>query len=443
MAKKMKAWIKTIRQLFSYEELTRLARKVGFIQRQRSLTAEAFLTLCAWGDGSLACQSLQRLCADLALWHDCSLSNEGLNQRFTPRAVAFLKEVFFTLLMHQRPALSSITETYRACFTRLRILDSTSFLLPTDYGEDYQGSVSSGAKIQFEYELLSGTCLQLCVQQANDSDARFAYHTQHTILPNDLCIRDLGFFSLATLAEIDARGAYYITRLRSDIKVYIKQDGEWHEWDWESIGNRLGEGEAVEVEHVYIGHQRLYVPRLIFRRLTAEEWEKRLAYVRKKEKKKGKALSRQTLEQKKYHILLTNLPQESFDAQQVYELYSLRWQVELLFKGWKSLFDLDRVKKMKKERFECHLYGTLIAILVTQTLLFQARRYWHQREGIEISEWKALNILQSYWHRFLLHPQAMETALPSLLSLLRKHARKDRRKGEETVSDLLKKLEIW
>ena len=125
--KKMKAWIKTIRQLFSSEELTRLARKVGFIQRQRSLTAEAFLTLCAWGDRSLACQSLQRLCADLALWHDCSLSNEGLNQRFTPRAVAFLKEVFFTLLMHQRPALSSITGTYRACFTRLRILDSTSF----------------------------------------------------------------------------------------------------------------------------------------------------------------------------------------------------------------------------------------------------------------------------------------------------------------------------
>lgn len=162
-----------------------------------------------------------------------------------------------------------------------------------------------------------------------------------------------------------------------------------------------------------------------------------------KGKKEGKALSRQTLEQKKYHILLTNLPQESFDAQQVYELYSLRCQVELLFKGWKSLFDLDRVKKMKKERFECHLYGTLIAILVTKTLLLQARRYWHQREGIEISEWKALNILQSYWHRFLLHPQAMETALPSLLSLLRKHARKDRRKGEETVSDLLKKLGIW
>ncbi|BBW96544.1 hypothetical protein ACPVTF_07600 [Geobacillus icigianus] len=52
----------------------------------------------------------------------------------------------------------------------------------------------------------------------------------------------------------------------------------------------------------------------------------------KKKKRKGKALTRQTLEQKKYHILPTNLPQESF-GQQVYELYSLRWPIELLFKA--------------------------------------------------------------------------------------------------------------
>ncbi|WMJ16498.1 transposase [Geobacillus proteiniphilus] len=144
MEKQMKAWIQTIRQLFSPEELTRLARKTGFIRRQRSLTAEAFLTLCAWGDGSLAKQSLQRLCAALTLWHGCSLSSEGLNQRFTDRAVAFLREVFFLLLLHQRPLLLSAMETYRTCFTRLRILDSTSFLVPADYGEDYRGSVSSG-----------------------------------------------------------------------------------------------------------------------------------------------------------------------------------------------------------------------------------------------------------------------------------------------------------
>lgn len=197
------------------------------------------------------------------------------------------------------------------------------------------------------------------------------------------------------------------------------------------------------MEHVYIGQERLYVPRLVFRRLTAEEWQKRMAYVRKKEKRKGKALTRQTLEQKKYHILLTNLPQESFDGQQVYELYSLRWQIELLFKAWKSVFDLEKVKEMKKERFECHLYGTLIAILATQTFLFQARMYWHQKEDIQISEQKALDLLQSYWHQLLLRSHMAEINLFSLLSLLRKHAKKGRRKGEETASDILTKLEIW
>ncbi|WP_231563719.1 MULTISPECIES: transposase [Anoxybacillus] len=86
---------------------------------------------------------------------------------------------------------------------------------------------------------------------------------------------------------------------------------------------------------------------------------------KKRKKKREGAGTPNPRTKKKYHILLTNLPQESFDGQQVYELYSLRWQIELLFKAWKSVFDLAKVKKMKKERFECHLYGTLIAILVT------------------------------------------------------------------------------
>lgn len=103
-------------------------------------------------------------------------------------------------------------------------------------------------------------------------------------------------------------------------KSIYKEENQWKEWEWESIGKQLKEGEALEVENVYIGHERLYIPRLIFRRLTEEEWQKRMAYVRKKEKRRGKALARQTLEQKKYHILLTNLPQESFEGQQVYEL---------------------------------------------------------------------------------------------------------------------------
>lgn len=75
--------------------------------------------------------------------------------------------------------------------------------------------------------------------------------------------------------------------------------------------------------------------------------------------------------------------------------------------------------------------------------MFQARMYWHQKEDIEISERKALDLLQSYWHQLLLRSHMAEINLFSLLSLLRKHAKKGRRKGEETASDIVTKLEIW
>ncbi|BBW96449.1 hypothetical protein GsuE55_12820 [Geobacillus subterraneus] len=48
----------------------------------------------------------------MTLWHGCSLSSEGLNQRFTDRAVAFLREVFFLLLLHQRPLLWFTIQAY-------------------------------------------------------------------------------------------------------------------------------------------------------------------------------------------------------------------------------------------------------------------------------------------------------------------------------------------
>jgi hypothetical protein len=63
------------------------------------------------------------------------MSQEGLNQRFNPTAVAFLREVF-TLLLTQK-----LCATY-------------SFQLPDSFATDYQGSGGSsntaGVEIQLE-----------------------------------------------------------------------------------------------------------------------------------------------------------------------------------------------------------------------------------------------------------------------------------------------------
>jgi IS4 transposase len=53
-------------------------------------------------------------------------------------------------------------------------------------------------------------------------------------------------------------------------------------------------------------------------------------------------------------------------------IYRLRWQVELTFKHWKSLFRINVLKGTRPERIQCLIYGRLIVILVVQRLLARA-----------------------------------------------------------------------
>ncbi|MCR8983452.1 transposase, partial [Brevibacillus laterosporus] len=69
------------------------------------------------------------------------------------------------------------------------------------------------------------------------------------------------------------------------------------------------------------------------------------------------------------NIYITNAPSTEVPTENVHPLYSLRWQVEILFKTWKSFFGIDHCKEIKQERLECHLYGQLISILICSSTM--------------------------------------------------------------------------
>lgn len=60
--------------------------------------------------------------------------------------------------------------------------------------------------------------------------------------------------------------------------------------------------------------------------------------------------------------------------EQVHDIYSLRWQIEIVFKTWKSLFGINHCHNIKRERLECHLYGQLIAIFLCSSTMFKMRQ---------------------------------------------------------------------
>ena len=97
--------------------------------------------------------------------------------------------------------------------------------------------------------------------------------------------------------------------------------------------------------------------RLIGFRLPAEEAEEARARVRKEH---GSAATAEQLEAAGYVILFTTAPACRLSAARCVEAYRLRWQVELLFKRWKSLCHFDRLPNYRDDTIQAWLTGKLL-----------------------------------------------------------------------------------
>jgi len=81
------------------------------------------------------------------------------------------------------------------------------------------------------------------------------------------------------------------------------------------------------------------------------------------------ALQPATLEFAKYVVVFTTFPQESFSELEVLRSYRTRWQVELVFKRFKSIAALGHLPKHGDESAKAWLYGKLFVALLTERLV--------------------------------------------------------------------------
>jgi hypothetical protein len=170
------------------------------------------------------------------------ISKQGIDNRFNAESTSFLKLLFERYLNHHLPA-SALASGLNKHFSAIRIMDSTEFSLPIAMAKDFPGFDGDGtaacAQVQLEYDILSGNIHQLAFENARVSDVVYAAKSNSTLQPGELVLRDLGYYTLKVYREIEEQQAFFISRIKTQVKIYQEGNGTLQELNYTNILNRL------------------------------------------------------------------------------------------------------------------------------------------------------------------------------------------------------------
>ena len=179
---------------------------------------------------------------------------------------------------------------------------------------------------------------------------------------------------------------------------------------------------------VSLGQERVSC-RLLAYHLPEQVVEERRRKALEEARKKGRTLTQKYLHWLTFGLYITNVTQEIWSAKVGRIVYSLRWQVELMFKNWKSLLNIHILKGTRPERIKCILYGRLITITMMTLIVSYASWYAEDHLQRELSIPKLINWLKRQG-RFAqaMHVGTLETLFNDLRRALPKVLCKQKRK---------------
>jgi Transposase DDE domain len=348
-----------------------LARDVRFIRQPRKLTGSSFaqaLVLTWLGDAEAR---LGTFVAELAS-ADVSLSCQALDKRFNEDAVNFLRALLGRALRYtfrgQRPRLAVLDR-----FVAVQLDDTTTISLPACLADHWQGcggrlpgNGAAALKIAVSWDLLSGALTHVSIHDARTHD-RACQPPPGECVPGTLRLADLGYFALGQLAAWAQRGVYWLSRLMAG--TCVQYAGRW--WAQDELlaahGPRRPGGRRELA--VRIGRHAAVSARLLLERVPAEVADQRRADLVETARVKGQTVSAERLALADWTLLVTNVEPERLTVAEALAVYRCRWQIELLFKQWKSDGGLASSRSAKPQRILCEVYAKLIAQLLNHWLL--------------------------------------------------------------------------
>jgi len=436
-----------VQAFFRDEELDRLARETGFTKRpDGKISGSVFFDLIVFNSDKLKEQSLNDLAVEAKKRHEIDITKQSLHDRFNEYAPLFLKAALEKLL--QKHVLRHVELGQLAHFKRILIKDSICFEVDPSLAAAYPGSGGSAStaamRIQYEYDLLSGRINDLSLHAFNEQDQKDSLATIELIREGDLIIRDLGYLNLAVLQKLIDQRAFFLGRLSPTLNVYELKNGGYEKVDFVKIHRYMKRLKLATLEkEVYLGSEKNIKVRLVIYLLPEPEVEKRLRKAARNTKKKArKPLSKEYKTRAALNLFITNTTPEQIATENIWSFYRLRWQIELIFKIWKSIGKIHEVKKVKQPRLECYVYAKLIFIVLGWQLIWRVAKVLYHREGKLLSFYKSFKTLLGKYldeikQALLTSKRTMEKFISKFYGISRSHHLLEKREQQSTPMEEL------
>jgi hypothetical protein len=245
------------------------------------------------------------------------------------------------------------------------IQDSSIVLLPAPLAATWRGCGSTdpqiaaaAIKLQVRLDLVSGALQGPLLQDGRVHDLKAPAQTLE--LPSGaLRLADLGYFSLESLQRLSQQGDCWLTRWQAGTVVL---DAAGHPLDlvaWLTV-----QGDSPVDCPVWLGYAYHLPARLLAQRVPPEVAELRRRRLRAEAQRRGQPVSPLRWATADWTIYLTNVPADRLTWQEALVLGHARWQIELLFKLWKSQGVIDEWRTIHPWRILCELYAKLIAMVI-------------------------------------------------------------------------------
>jgi len=292
-----------------------------------------------------------------------SQSRQAIWKRTDRFAVAFMLEALTLALLEKWSRSSIKIPKLKRHFRRVLVEDSTQQKLPKSNHEHFPAhgngeSVTSGIKVDLTVDLINGRAISCRLHGATEQDRDLGKDLIDSIKKRDLVLRDRGYFSLGEFALIEAKSAYWLSRVPSNL---IMTDEDGGSLDAHLLASQNG---TLDLK-VKLGAEK-YAARLVALRATPAVAGKNLREATERAKAKGKTLSKSQRLRLQWHLIVTNIPDDLLSPKDIGELYRCRWNIEIIFRAWKQSANLD--KALNRKSSEYHFQVLMLAGMIYQVL---------------------------------------------------------------------------